>query len=251
VGLGAGNLREPAQYARISRCPTLKFVAAEDGMSETSKSAGGRGISGLEFALAAAIVLGHNVWNLLPNEVPILAIAGLILVRVREGGWAVLGFRRPSSWSRVILIALAAAVLRIILSVPIEAALTQFWPAPTAPAIAAGPHDLNWLITILALVWTFAAFGEEIAYRGYITLRAADVLGGSRWAWLIATIAAAVLFGFGHYYKGPVGIVDSGVAGLILGAAYLLSGRCLWTTILAHGLIDTTGVFLLYLGLAD
>ena len=75
-------------------------------------------------------------------------------------------------------------------------------------------------------------------------------LGPFPLGFLVATVIAAVLFGVGHYYKGPVGMIDSGVAGLILGGAYLLSGRCLWTTILAHGLIDTTGVTLLYLGLA-
>ena len=218
-------------------------------MDQVSGTTGGRGISALEFALAANVVLGHNVWHILPNEVPILALAGLISVRVREGGWAALGFRRPASWWRMILIALAAAALRILISDPLEAALMQIWPPPVAPAVlTVTAHDFHWLVSTLALVWTFAAFGEEIAYRGYLTLRGADLLGGSRWAWLAATVAAAVLFGFGHYYKGPVGIVDSGVAGLILGAAYLLSGRCLWTTILAHGLIDSTGVLLVYLG---
>jgi membrane protease YdiL (CAAX protease family) len=39
------------------------------------------------------------------------------------------------------------------------------------------------------------------------------------------------------------------VAGLILGAAYLLSGRVLWTSILAHGFIDTFALALVYLGL--
>ena len=221
-------------------------------MDATPQPRAARRISAIEFALAAVLVLGHNVWRVLPNEVLILAVAGLVSVRLREGGWAALGFRRPPSWLRMFAIAVAAVVLRIIVSDPIEAALTQYWPAPVAPSVVtAGPHDLEWLVTVLALVWTFAAFGEEIAYRGYLTLRAADALGGSRWAWIAATGAAAILFGFGHYYKGPVGIVDSGVAGLILGAAYLLSGRCLWTTILAHGLIDSTGVFLLYLGVAD
>jgi membrane protease YdiL (CAAX protease family) len=56
------------------------------------------------------------------------------------------------------------------------------------------------------------------------------------------------VFGYGHFYKGPSGIVDSGVAGLILGAAYLLSGRNLWTTVLAHGFIVTFGVVCLYFG---
>jgi len=220
-------------------------------MDQVTQQAKGRTLSALEFVLAAAVVVGHNVWAVVPNEVPILALAALISVRVREGGWGALGFRRPKSWLRVVLIALAAVVLRLIVSDPIEAVLTPIFGAPSTSAIVtSSPHDLRWMITTLALVWTFAAFGEEISYRGYLTLRASDALGGSTAAWIIATVMAAVLFGVGHYYKGPVGMIDSGVAGLILGAAYLLSGRCLWTTILAHGLIDTTGVTLLYLGLA-
>ena len=220
-------------------------------MDQVTQQAKGRTLSALEFVLAAAVVVGHNVWAVVPNEVPILALAALISVRVREGGWGALGFRRPKSWLRVVLIALAAVVLRLIVSDPIEAVLTPIFGAPSTSAIVtSSPHDLRWMITTLALVWTFAAFGEEISYRGYLTLRASDALGGSTAAWIIATVMAAVLFGVGHYYKGPVGIIDSGVAGLILGATYLLSGRCLWTTILAHGLIDTTGVTLLYLGLA-
>jgi membrane protease YdiL (CAAX protease family) len=220
-------------------------------MSDTVRDRRGRVWSALEFVLAAAVVLGHNVWRVVPNEVPILALAALISVRLREGDWAALGFRRPKSWLRVLLIALAAAVLRLLVSDPIEALLTPVFGAPsTSTIVTSSPHDLRWAVTTLALVWTFAAFGEEIAYRGYLTLRGADALGQSTGAWIAATVAAAILFGFGHYYKGPVGLIDSGVAGLILGAAYLLSGRCLWTTILAHGLIDSTGVVLLYLGLA-
>jgi len=221
-------------------------------MSPTTKQTRERLMSALEFVLAAMVVVGHNVWRVVPNEVPILALAALLSVRLREGNWAALGFRRPKSWPRVVLIALAAAVLRLIVSDPIEAALTPIFGAPsTSGIVTSSPHDLRWVITTLAIVWTFAAVGEEISYRGYLTLRGSDALGGSTAAWIFATLIVAVLFGFGHYYKGPVGIVDSGVAGLILGAAYLLSGRCLWTTILAHGLIDTTGVILLYLGLAS
>ena len=58
----------------------------------------------------------------------------------------------------------------------------------------------------------------------------------------------AVLFGYGHYYKGPAGVVDSGIAGLILGAAYMLNRKNLWTAILAHGFIDTFGVIAAFLG---
>jgi membrane protease YdiL (CAAX protease family) len=83
---------------------------------------------------------------------------------------------------------------------------------------------------------------------GYLMTRAADLGRQTRVAWLAALAVSAVLFGYGHYYKGPSGIVDSGMAGLILGGTYLLSGRVLWTSILAHGVIDTFGVTAAYLG---
>jgi membrane protease YdiL (CAAX protease family) len=38
------------------------------------------------------------------------------------------------------------------------------------------------------------------------------------------------------------------MAGLVLGAAFLLTGRNLWAPIVTHGLIDTFGVAVLYLG---
>ena len=97
-------------------------------------------------------------------------------------------------------------------------------------------------------MWTSAACGEEIGYRGYLLTRAADLGRRSTAAYWSGMVFVSVLFGYGHYYKGPAGIVDSGVAGLILGSAYLLSGRNLWTCILAHGFIDTFGIFELYLG---
>jgi membrane protease YdiL (CAAX protease family) len=81
--------------------------------------------------------------------------------------------------------------------------------------------------------------------------RAEAAAGDSTLAQWISVVLAAILFGFGHYYKGPSGIVDSGVAGLILGAAYMLSGRNLWAAVLAHGLVDTVGVVVLYFGWAS
>jgi membrane protease YdiL (CAAX protease family) len=143
-----------------------------------------------------------------------------------------------------------AAVLRICIgNFVIDPLTSRFWPAAVAPA-GADEAAGNWRVALmyLGIVWTFAAFGEEIAYRGYLLTRAAEVGGRSPLAWWISVIVVSVLFGYGHYYKGPAGILDSAVAGLILGSAYLLSGRNLWTTVLAHGLIDTFGVVSLYFG---
>ena len=209
-----------------------------------------RAVSACELALGAAIVIGHNVFKVVPNEVPILFVLGLLSMRLRDGGWSAIGFKRPDSWRKLVLIALTAAALRIALGdLVIDEVTSRFWPEPTAPA---GVNELagNWRLALLYLgiVWTFAAFGEEIAYRGYLMQRAADVGGRTMIAWWISVIAIAILFGYGHYYKGPAGILDSGLAGVILGAAFLLSGRNLWACVLAHGFIDTFGIVAVYNG---
>ena len=100
----------------------------------------------------------------------------------------------------------------------------------------------------LLLVWTFAAFGEEIAYRGYLLTRAADIGRRSAAAYWIGIVLVSILFGYGHYYKGASGVIDSGVAGLILGSAYMLAGRNLWASIFAHGFIDTFGIIDAFFG---
>jgi membrane protease YdiL (CAAX protease family) len=231
-------------------------------------SPGQRWISLAEFLVGAAIVIGHNVYHVIPNEVPILFVIGLISLRVRDGGWGVIGLRWPGSsaggtwarekwargmWMRTILIGLAAAAVRILLSsLVVDPVTAHFWPAAKGPS---GFEEItgHWMVALrwLSIVWTFAAFGEEISYRGYLVTRAADVGGRSKTAYWLGVVAVSVLFGYGHYYKGPAGMLDSGMAGLVLGTAYLLSGRNLWVCILAHGFIDTFGVVALFFGWAN
>jgi membrane protease YdiL (CAAX protease family) len=207
-------------------------------------------MSALELLLGAFIVIGHNVFHVVPNEVPILLVLGLVSIRLRNGAWFAMGFKRPSSWIRLVLIALAAAALRIILGdFVIEPLAGRFWPPIVAPA---GAETITGNIMLalvgLLIVWTFAAFGEEIAYRGYLLTRAAETGRQTTAAYWVGIVFISVLFGYGHYYKGPAGILDSGVAGLVLGAAYMLAGRNLWASILAHGFIDTFAVVSLFRG---
>jgi membrane protease YdiL (CAAX protease family) len=221
-------------------------------MIEASSTSPRRGLSAFEFFLGAGIVLAHNIWHVVPNEVLILSGLAVVSLRLRAGrwDWSTLGFHRPSSWRLIVIVALAAAALRILLGdFVIDPLTATIWPP------AKGPEGIDEItgnagnaLLALGLVWTFAAFGEELSYRGYLLNRGAAAAGGSRAAFWCAAVVTAVLFGFGHFYKGPAGVLDSAVAGLILAAAYLLTGRCLWTSILAHGFINTCAIFLVYMG---
>src|SRR5271169_4878325 len=237
--------------SEINASETLTPSATDSSRYEPSRlTPAQRWLSLAEFVIGGAIVIGHNVYHVIPNEVPILFVIGLISLRVRDGGWSVIGLRWPDSWKRTVWFALAAAAARIVLGQFVIDPLTaHFWPAAIAPSGADqitghGMVALRWLL----IVWTFAAFGEEIGYRGYLVTRAADVGARSKTAYWGGVLAVSVLFGYGHYYKGPSGMVDSGMAGLVLGAAFVLSGRNLWVCILAHGFIDTFGVVAAFLG---
>ena len=132
-----------------------------------------------------------------------------------------MGFKRPASWRRIFVIALAAALLRILLGqFAIEPITGFFWPKPSVPALANEiTGNVKLALLALMIVWTFAAFGEETAYRGHLLTRAADIGGRSTPAYWIGIIFVSILFGYSHYYKGPSGIIDSGIAALILGMA--------------------------------
>lgn len=208
----------------------------------------------MEFLVGAAIVIGHNVYHVVPNEVPILFVLGWISIRLRDGGWKTVGLGRPTSWKSTVGIALGVAALRVSLGeLVVQPAATRIWPrAAMAPPSGASdiPHHPLYALLALGIVWTFAAFGEEMSYRGYLLTRAADLGNRTRWAYWLALVPVSVLFGYGHYYKGRVGMLDSGMAGLLLGGSYLLSRRNLWVPILAHGFIDTFAVIVAFLGLA-
>lgn len=226
------------------------FPSLDQGQPQASTNS--RILSGVEFLLGSSIVIAHNVFRIIPNEVPILFVLALVSVHLRNGSLSAIGLKRPESWTRILLIALAAAILRILLSELVISPLAeQFWPPAKAPAMAEKlTGNIKLALFFLGLAWTWAAFGEEISYRGYLLTRGAEIGQRSTAAYLIAMVLVSVLFGFGHYYKGPTGVVDSTFSGLILGTAFFLAGRNLWACILTHGFIDSFAIIIVFFGWA-
>ena len=207
----------------------------------------------LEFAFGAFIVFGHNIFHILPNEVPILFVLGWVSLRWRNGGWRYAGLSRPQSWWKTVALAvITAAILLLSSELLVEPLAHRVWPEPeqVSNVIESGASGWKQALLGLAIVWTFAAFGEELSYRGYLLTRGADTLGRLKLGYFAAMILVSVLFGFGHYYKGPSGVLDSTYSGFVLGGVFLLSGRNLWTPILTHGIADTVAVFAVFMGWA-
>ena len=212
-----------------------------------------RAVSLFELVLGGAIVVAHNVFRLVPNEVPILAGFGLLSLVLRNRGFGVIGWVWPASWLRTLLWAVGAAVVVVLCGQFVSDPLTtMIWhKAPDVSQFNTLKGNANEALRALLLVWTFAAVGEEFGYRGYLLTRAADLGNRSPLAYWLGLVVVSVLFGFGHFYQGPSGVFSTALDGFIIGAAYLLSGRNFWVAILTHGLVDTFGIALLFFGLAD
>ena len=78
-----------------------------------------------------------------------------------------------------------------------------------------------------------AGFGEELAYRGY-AIPAVIVAGASAPVALALTSGAFAVL---HSYQGVLGVVRTGVVGVIMGAVFLHTGS-LWPPMVAHVVID-------------
>jgi CAAX protease family protein len=169
---------------------------------------------------------------------------------VRDGSWSAMGLKQPASWRRILLIALVAAILRILLGqFLVEPVTGFFWPKPTAPALANEiTGNVKIALVALLLVWTFAAFGEEIAYRGYLLTRAADIGKRSRTAYWIGIVLVSNLVWIRALLQRRIRCDRFRRCRLILATAYMLAGRNLWASILAHGFIDTFGVIDAFFG---
>jgi membrane protease YdiL (CAAX protease family) len=88
-----------------------------------------------------------------------------------------------------------------------------------------------------------AGLGEELL-RAFVLSRLWKLSSNTAWRW-ISVIFYAVLFGLGHIYQGPRGVILAGIYSLFMSAYYLLFGRVA-TMIIAHYLHDVVQFTLLY-----
>src|SRR5437773_309789 len=128
----------PATTAHLTTVKESSSVLASAGIPFPSGNPlASRALSAFEFCFGAFIVIGHNVFHIVPNEVIVLSVLGFISIRLRDGSWSAMGLKQPASWRRILLIALGAGILRILLGqFLIEPVTGLFWPKPTAPALA-------------------------------------------------------------------------------------------------------------------
>jgi membrane protease YdiL (CAAX protease family) len=198
--------------------------------------------------LAGFVIIALRIF---PLPVLPLFLVGWASLRMRHMGWRDVGLKRPDKWLPTIGLALLVGVgyqlLDTLVISPILQSLTGKSVDLSQFSFLKG--SLPALLLFLIITWTEAAFIEEMFFRGYFFNRLTDFTGKGRTGVIIALVIGSLIFGVAHAYQGITGVLDTVLAGLVLGLLYLFVRRNLWLPILTHGILDTIGFIILFTGL--
>ncbi len=201
------------------------------------------------FLILAGIAI--NALGIFPFPILPLFLVAWASLRLRHMRWRDIGLCRLDRWLPTIGLALLVGagyqVLDTLLIAPVLQHLTG--ESVDLSQFNGLRGNLPVLLVFLAISWTEAAFIEEMYFRGYFLNRLTDLAGRERLGITIALIGNALIFGAAHAYQGVTGVLDTALAGLVLGLLYLFARRNLWLPLFTHGIIDTIGFLLIYAGL--
>jgi len=201
-----------------------------------------------EFAMVGLIFLADHKHLIPVSKTLFLLLLGWISLRLRRVTWRSIGFTRNRTWLHILLFGAGAGILleafELFISQPLLVRLTG--KQPDFSDFRDLPGNLPLALIGFALVWTLAAFGEELVWRGYLMNRMADLGGRTKWAWIGSLVLVNAVFGFAHGYQGVTGVIDEALMGVLLGALYLLTGCNLAVPIVAHGIQDTIDLLLIF-----
>jgi len=160
------------------------------------------------------------------------------------------GFRDFGPFGLFALVTIAAIATSVVLPTVLDPLLSShFGRTPRdLSRFATLVGNLPQYLYVMPLVWIFAAFGEEFLYRGFVLENVRRLLGGGNAAMVAAIIVQAALFGAGHAYQGPIGMIPIALGGIVYGLLYWVARRRLWPLILAHGIVDTIGITVIFQG---
>jgi len=207
-------------------------------------------LAAAELGVVALIFVADARHLIFISKTPYLLLFAWISLRARRLRWRDVGLSRFRDWKTTFGWGFAAGILLEGFQLFVSQPLLVRWlhKQPDLETFRALHGNLKWTLIALVGVWTLAAFGEEMVYRGYLMNRVAGLFNRTRSAWIISLIAVHVGFGLAHAYQGLTGVIDEGLMGLLLGLVYLRSGRNLSVPIIAHGVGDSIDLILIFFG---
>ena len=197
-----------------------------------------RGFGPLGIIAIVGIILGNAVF------LPFSAILVLVWAWRSRTPWRAIGYVRPGSWPRTVIVG-------IVLGVAFKFAMKSI----VMPLLGADPvnHAYHYLAGNRAalpgaiyLMIVGAGFGEETVFRGFLFERFGRLLGSSRRARVVIVVLTSVLFGAAHYSgQGLAGAEQATITGLVFGTIVVATGS-LFLPMVAHAAFDLTALWMIY-----
>lgn len=178
-----------------------------------------------------------------------LAVTALVLRLSRQSA-ASIGVARPESAALAVGRGFMLVGTIYVVMVPLMLATMMLIRGPARESMVQQKTEVLREVARIPLAALFpsavmAGVYEEVFVRGLLQSRVATVLAGARRESLVArygaVFIASALFGLGHWYQGPVGVLQTTVVGLILGVSAVV-WRSIWPAVVAHVVIDTVGL---------
>jgi membrane protease YdiL (CAAX protease family) len=126
------------------------------------------------------------------------------VLRLRGMRWKDVGFARPPSWGKALLLGAIVGIFMEALELFITQPLLERWlgKMPDLSDFAGMVGNLKMFLIYLILIWTLGVLGEELDYRGYLMNRVAGVFRDTKLAWVLSLIMVSVVFGCSHLDQG-------------------------------------------------
>lgn len=192
--------------------------------------------------LAILIILGGNF-----IVTPLSAILVLTWVKLSGTPWREIGYVRPRSWTKTIVI---GVLFGVALKFTMKALVMPLLGAPPinqAYQFVTGNPTVIPLMLYMMIVT--AGFGEETFYRGWMFERLGKLFGQSVPAKIAIILITSILFASLHYPEQRLpGVEQALVTGLIFGSIFAVT-RQIFLLMIAHAAFDLTALWMIYYGL--
>ena len=189
--------------------------------------------------LAILVILAGNL-----VVAPLSAVLVLAWARRSRTRWSEIGYVRPESWTRGLIIGIAFGIAFKLLMKAIVMPLLGADPINQAYHYLAGNRAA--LPAMIFAVTVGAGWGEETVFRGYLFERLGKLLGSGVAAKAVIVLLTAGLFGIVHYPdQGLAGVQQATIFGLVFGTIFAITGR-IWTLMCAHAAFDLTALAIIY-----
>ncbi|MFC6951576.1 CPBP family intramembrane glutamic endopeptidase [Halorubellus litoreus] len=162
----------------------------------------------------------------------VVLVAAAVLAEVPRGALGV-GDADLSGGLLVVGVALGVALYAVNEAGSSLADAAGFGRSEELRELLAPTSRAGWVVLLGGVLPIVAAF-EELLFRGVLVGALSTGFGVSPW---LLAVASSVLFGLGHGAQGRLGVLVTGALGVVLAAAFVLSGSLL-VVVVAHYLVN-------------